>query len=231
MKLDQLRILLLTAMVLVISSSCAGIYFDRSFIDKMEHEESDFFVAGEDFPVVAGDQSTRSKASKMVNNRVPRYRRERESLDHGQALLKELKEKESYLSEIEYRRYNNLFDKSKVGNSERIYYLSLSYAERDNYHRLLAGQIKNRATLSSNQASLFQRSPASVTMGRRDISVGMNKDEVVLLVGPPAKIETAYNRPSGRSRVNGERWTYYDRGNTVRHIFFENNQVHGWQLE
>jgi hypothetical protein len=229
-KLPQIP-LILALLLLLLSSGCASIYFDRSFIDQMEHTDGALFVAGSDFQVVAGDQSSPSRGPASLRNRIPRYRRERERLNQSGALAVELQEKESSLTDIEYRRYRQIFDKTSGGTSERIYYLSLSRSERGGYQRLLTGNHQLRSIHPLNRMRReSKRFPISTNQQGEGIFVGMNKSEVVQMVGPPAKIESA-KKSSPRSRNKGERWTYYDKGNEIRHIYFEDNQVQGWNLD
>lgn len=102
-------------------------------------------------------------------------------------------------------------------DSDKLYYLSLSGADRDNYIRTRIQEVKEDQ--SKDQEFIERRS-----VHASDIYLGMEKHDVVRLWGKPARVEVA-----GNPKIKNERWSFIEDG-SVKQVYFESGKVQGWAL-
>jgi hypothetical protein len=183
---------------------CADLFVERTFTREMDNDPDGLWVADQDFPVVPGDTG---KA----------YRNRRDVLSRTPATLEaELDQKLQKLTEQEYAEFMNNTRYMET-TSEKIYYLDLPSVRRSEY-------ISDKKESSAAQ----RLGILEIRDSRRenqDISVGMNKQEVVELWGRPSKIDIA-----GNPRLQNERWTFMGNG-AARYVYFESGSVQGWGLD
>ena len=102
-------------------------------------------------------------------------------------------------------------------DSQKIFFLSLSQAERDQYLYSL-NTNKRRLKESRKPASYFKYSPRE----SRVIAKGMQKNDVVSKWGNPHRVDVA-----GDPSLENERWVFYEAGEK-RYVYFERGRVEGW---
>ncbi|WP_286842687.1 hypothetical protein [Idiomarina sp. UBA4206] len=224
----KLSILLVLSMIL---TSCAGIYPGRSFIDEMDRDSDGAWVAGRDFPTVAGDSGQAYRGPDEIARRTPASAFAKEQSEAERSINNELKHKISTLDEPTYAQY--LKDKTVLSSaSEEIYYLSLSPYEKAEYVRLkqAGGEdktVKPYAYLSNykDEGNLSLRSFYQSRYEERALKMGMNKQDVVASWGEPQNVDYA-----GDPRFQNERWSFREQGK-VHRVYFENGVVHGWAVD
>lgn len=197
---------------------CAQLLERRSFIDEMNREDS-FFMAGRDFRTVPGDSGEMQRSREDLMARTPASYRSKEEFETQRSLEQELERRENGLSEHERLVYQQA--KSVLSTaSERIYYLNLSRAERQNYLQM---RMADAEPYAHNDR---ERRPLSLLEEREvsppQLQVGMDKDVVVNMMGRPSRVEVA-----GDPRFENERWVYRQDG-SASYVYFEGGQVHGW---
>lgn len=221
MKISKKLTLLIGLMFL---ASCAMMMEQRSFVDEMDFETDGFFVPNQDFEVMPGDEGQAFWNDQDINQRTPASTFSSKERLYTNSLKKELKYRESKLPEGEYRRY--LQDQEFLEtDSEKIYYLKLSYAKRSEY---LSGKSLNysyNSIKTYKKPSLEQRIYEDEQSYTQGVSVGMKKQDVRESWGRPYRIDVA-----GNPEFENERWIYNKAGKT-QVVYFENGMVNGWSMD
>jgi hypothetical protein len=198
--------------------ACTQFQSNRSYLTEMEHDDSSYFEPGEDFPVMVGDTGRTWRSNKELRSRTPASsedladRRTRSTLNSE---LKRLEEAQSETSMAQYEKVEKKFNNA----SEKIYFLKLSPAERQDY-------LESRGFSQSPTQTVRDRiQNANQRFHERSsgISFGMSKDDVRYNYGQPVRVEVAGN-PSNEN----ERWVYNLNGAT-KYIYFEGGRVEGWE--
>lgn len=213
---------LITLLFLLSITSCAEFLQRRTFVDEMDKETDGFFVAGRDFEFTPGDSGEAYRSRKEIRDRTPASKRVMRRRLNDRSIEKELRRRENSLTPREFAAYQ----KRKVyldGTSEKNYYLQLSRSEREEF---LASKMVRKTRRGE---TLYDDSPFNLVTDHRraqkNISLGMNKDDIKRNWGSPSRVDIA-----GNPRNENERWTFYD-GRRVQKIFFENGVVGGWASE
>jgi hypothetical protein len=213
----------------------------RDYRQQMEYGTFDnpMFEANRDFMIVSGDRGRDYRSSKQQDLRTPSSLKDSSEYRYKSSLIRERNFLENQMQEDEYQNYIGL--RESLGNtSQQIFFLRLSEGERRSYLRTRGIEQKSstnlaaytgrynqnsqkkrvRKNLLNQNLSAFDgaRSPA----GGRDVSMGMNKDDVVRNWGRPERMDIA-----GDPRQQNERWAYRKNGNT-KYIYFEKGRVEGW---
>lgn len=216
MKVFTFKALLLTA-VISLSSSCALMLPDRSFIEQMEREDGGMFSPGKDFPVVSGDTGEARRSREEIRMRTPSSERSMRLNKESDSLADELRSKEERLEDFEMDRYAR--DKKFLQtDSDKLYYLSLDSEERKIY--VTSKKADLRDDLANRKDMVKRRSVHS-----NELYLGMAKDDVVSAWGKPARVEIAGN-PANQN----ERWSFVEDG-SIKQVYFESGTVHGWALD
>lgn len=218
-------------MLPVILTSCAGMYTGRSYIDEMDRDSDGAWVAGRDFPTVAGDSGEAYRGNDEILRRTPASAFAKEQTQAERSINNELKQKISTLDEATYAQF--LKDKKVLTSpSEQIYYLGLTPYEKVEYVRLKdAGgvdkTVKPYAYLSNykNESDLSLRSFYQSRYEERALKMGMKKQDVLASWGEPQNVDYA-----GDPRYENERWSFREQGK-VHRVYFENGVVHGWAVD
>lgn len=200
---------------LVLLSGCAELLSHRTFVREMDHDDTPYFMANEDFQTVSGDTGKAYRSNKDLMNRTPasyygkRQYLQRQALEQEfQKLLGRLSPKA--MEEFEY------YEKHFEDVSEKIYYLRLSKRDQQLYlqSRGITANYKTHNPMALLRGGLYQQ---------REITLGMTKGQVEKVWGRPMRIDVA-----GNPQQQNERWTFYDQGK-MRYVFFERGRVEGWQ--
>jgi hypothetical protein len=207
--------LFLTALLLL--SACADFPMGRSYLTEMEHDDSSFYRPDEDFPVVGGDSEVKGMSmNDYRRNRMPRSNEDKFADRETQALRQELRALEDSQPDEE-REFYDRHKKRLATNSERIYYLKLPRGERRQY-------LQDRGFLDSpNRAPASTNSLSALSMRKNEVGIGMSKNDVMVSLGKPQRVEVAGN-PSNEN----ERWMYQMNGSS-KYIYFESGVVQGWE--
>jgi hypothetical protein len=202
----------------------------------MEEEDYTFFNPREDFPVVSGDNGRDWISEGDRIRRTP-------ASDVFMAEEKSIRALRSELRELEYRQSDDDLDlynahKDKFGSaSEKIFFLNLPIKERRDYlvdRGFLTSQTpKTRKSLPSPSdkvlVSGIDSSFSSSVLNdpfivrSQDVTLGMNKSDVLESMGRPLQVEIA-----GNPRNENERWLY-DLNGASKYIYFEAGEVQGWE--
>jgi hypothetical protein len=200
--------------ILLALSACAEFPTGRTYLSEMEHDDSSFYRPEEDFPVVGGDAEVRGMSmDEYRRNRLPRTAEEKTYDRETQLLREELRALESAQPEEELEFYQK-YKKKFATNSEKIYYLKLPRGERRQY-------LQDRGFIDNPT-----RSPASLShsiSSRRQVGMGMTKNDVMASMGRPSRVEVA-----GNPSFENERWLYQINGYS-KYIYFESGVVQGWE--
>ena len=211
------RLKLLTFLSFVFFTSCGPIMFNRTFLDEMrEGEQEPMFRPGQSFNTVSGDEGSYKPSQNELAKRTPEYESTNPEWKEQRRIKKELAKKLSSLSEeqqIWFERNQDMFK----SDSQKIFFLSLSQAERDQYLYSL-NTNKRRLKASRKPASYFKYSPRE----SRVIAKGMQKNDVVSKWGNPHRVDVA-----GDPSLENERWVFYEAGEK-RYVYFERGRVEGW---
>jgi len=212
------KITLLLAMMSILSG-CAELLQSRSFVSEMDNQDEDIFVAGRDFPTVAGDTGDAYRSREEIMQRTPASVAESAQRAERNSIRSELENKELTLSPYQKSLYR-VAEQYMDTDSEKIYFLNLSDPEKVEYldSRSLRNYNLNRVQGGRELASLQP-------VYNSALSRGMSKDDVVATWGRPARIDIAGN-PDNQN----ERWAFYGNGG-VRYIYFESGQVEGWNVQ
>lgn len=216
MKVFTFKALLLTTVV-ALSSSCALMLPDRSFIEQMEREDGGMFSPGRDFPVVSGDTGEVRRSAEEVRMRTPSSARSMIQNRESESLAEELRSKEESLQDYELDRYAR-DRKFLQTDSDKLYYLSLDSEERKIY---VASKKEDLRDELDNKKNMFKRR----SVHGSELYLGMAKDDVVSAWGKPARVEIAGN-PANQN----ERWSFLEDG-SIKQVYFESGRVHGWALD
>lgn len=206
---------LLTLVLALISTACAELHTGRSYLSEMEHDDSSFFDAGSDFPVLGGDTGRTWRNDKEVTERTPASEEDLLERKSQRTLKDELRSLESAQPEHAYKIYNK--HKQKFGNiSEKIYFLKLPHSDRRAY-------LEDRGFLGEPEAPARTAYEKMYPQRRKGILLGMSKEDVRDKWGKPARVEIA-----GNPNYENERWAYTYNGAT-KYIYFEAGVVEGWE--
>jgi hypothetical protein len=202
---------------LALSSSCALMLPDRTFVDQMETEEDGFYNPGRDFPVVSGDTGEVRRSREELKRRTPASERQARLDKEAVSISDELIQKEDSLSEEDMSRYT-LDKKFLPTDSDKLYYLSLAGEDRTNYISTKQADLRDELDQKRNFVQKH-------SIHGSEIYLGMDKNEVVEAWGKPARVEIA-----GNPKNQNERWSFREDGN-VKQVYFENGKVQGWALD
>lgn len=212
-----LRWKLLALISLVFLTSCGPIMFNRTFLDEMrEGEQEPMFRPGQTFSTISGDDGKYQPSTDELAKRTPEYGSMNPEWKEQRRIKKELAKKLSGLSEeqqIWFERNQDIFK----SDSQKVFFLNLSQAERDQYLYSL-NLNERRLKASRKPASYFRYSPRK----SRIIAKGMQKDDVVSKWGNPHRVDVA-----GDPSLENERWVFYEAGEK-RYVYFEKGRVEGW---
>ncbi|MGE3609285.1 MAG: hypothetical protein AB7I27_06830 [Bacteriovoracaceae bacterium] len=205
----KLKIICLT----FLTTACS-FHTQRSFLSEMERDDSQFFNANQDFPVMAGDSGRDWQTNREMRERTPLSPEEILQNRHESALRNELAELESKQTESSAGLYERF--RSKFKNiSEKIYFLKLSYQEQREY-------LEFRGYLDTPQ-NYYTPRERQLAQRNSEIILGMSKQEVTGTFGRPTRVEIA-----GNPSYENERWVYNVNGAT-KYIYFESGHVGGWE--
>jgi len=198
-----------------LTSSCALMLPDRSFIDEMERES--MYTPGRDFPVVSGDTGDVRIGREELMSRTPSSERAIRLNKEAVSIEQELIQKEDVMTEEEKEKY--AMDKKFLQtNSDKLYYLSLDSFDRSSYISTKKADLKDDMERGKNMVQ-----KRSIHSG--ELFLGMDKNEVMEMWGKPARVEIAGN-PANQN----ERWSFREDGN-IRQVYFEGGKVQGWALD
>ncbi|MCK5072216.1 MAG: hypothetical protein KAQ98_02235 [Bacteriovoracaceae bacterium] len=220
-----MRTALALIVVFFLFNGCA--FVNRTFVDEMEMDTDGIWVASRDFPIVAGDSGKTYRSDDDILERTPASLRESDSRRHRVSIVRELARKEEKLKGREHRTYQTYRDYFE-NDSERIYYLDLSPAERVSYIKANwpetpIGDISAINNDYGRSDGLKYLSKGGY--GNKDIYLGMRKDDVVGSWGRPARVDVA-----GNPKYQNERWSFH-RDGRVRYVYFEKGVVQGWAID
>lgn len=203
---------LILGLILVNSVGCA--FLDRrDFYAQMDpmYNNDPLFVPNRDFQVVAGDSGRYFRAHEEILGRTPATAQMTKQDRYLRSLAQEVIRLENRLSDAEYQEYTKY--RNKLGtDSEKIYYLGLSPAQKREYL-----ELRNIETPRYHSIAETYNSQNS-----SEIMVGMRKSEVLQSWGAPLRRELA-----GDTAGDNERWAYRRHGRT-KYIYFEDGVVGGW---
>jgi len=203
-------------------SGCAGLLENRTFVDEMDHQTDPLFVAGQDFEHVSGDEGVPYRSREEVTMRTPASAMESYQRDEVESIYRELAFRERKLNPRDRELYNEVQTYLETP-SEKIYFLSLSPYEREEY--LKARRI-DIGPLGASRSYNGSRSMASLApVYNQALNLGMSKDDVLRKWGRPARVEVA-----GNPAHQNERWSFFENGQ-VRQIYFEGGAVQGWNIQ
>lgn len=199
---------------------------NRTFITEMDKDTDGFWVAGRDFGVTSGDSGNPYRTKRQILERTPASKMEAQEMMQERLLSRELAKKEARLRGHELTKYNEYSDYFE-SDSERIYYLSLSSYERDEFMRNkgvanVSSQPRSSDRLGSRAGLMYIRKRNEV---EREIWLGMTEDDVIQAWGRPSRVEVA-----GNPRYRNERWVFYENGRS-KFIYFEGGTVQGWAID
>lgn len=206
---------LLSLVALTAITGCGTL--DRSYIAQMEQDDSRFFMAGRDFPVMSGDTGNPYRTKEEIKKRTPASVREQKAQKEELSLKQELAQKEESMSEFEMAEYAR-DSKYLPSESDKLYYLSLSDSEKAVYIQTKKDEYNQDHGAGKDLAK--ERS-----IHAPEIYLGMSKDEVIQKWGRPTRIQIA-----GNPKYQNELWLFSEDG-SYRQVFFESGRVNGWALD
>jgi hypothetical protein len=190
---------------------------NRTFVDEMDHQTDDLFVAGRDFSYTPGDDGVPYRSKEEIMQRTPSYGAEFERRSESNSILSELAMRERNLNPVDREMYNQMREHLETP-SEKIYFLGLSYRDKMEYIDSRRVDLGGSKRASRGIASLKP-------VYRGALTLGMSKDQVVDVWGRPARVEVA-----GDPASENERWSFYESG-SLRQVYFESGSVQGWNLQ
>ena len=202
-------------------SSCAFME-NRTFINEMERESDGVFVAGRDFRTVPGDNGQAFRSREEIMMRTPATEMTTQERQEYKSMQSELSMKEEKLQGYDREMYDSVSPYFET-MEERLYYLSLSPQERDQWVEYRQMSI-SRPVKTYKPATRGIASVDPMGMSDRQLTQGMSKQQVMTLWGRPARVEVA-----GDPGNENERWSYNNNG-AVQQVYFENGAVAGWNL-
>jgi hypothetical protein len=201
--------------LLLILTSCAQLHTSRTYLSEMEYDDTPFFEAGSDFPVMAGDSGRVGRSTREIVERTPASEfdiAEKRERDFLKAELNTLEAAQTEHAFEEYELYRSKFKSV----SEKIYFLKLKHNERRDY--LLSKGLLTETSYSTSAGEYVQTATSGL-----EGWLGMSKDNVLNNFGKPMRVEVA-----GNPSQENERWAYTHNGAT-KYIYFEAGQVQGWE--
>ncbi|MFG1500739.1 hypothetical protein ABMA70_11085 [Halobacteriovorax sp. XZX-3] len=218
----MLRALTLFSLLTIVS--CGPISMDRQFLDVMGEEDEGFslFSPGKAFDTVGGDPSYVQYSKDEMMKRTPSSEEDYPSWSQEKRLKMELQGKLDSMRPEDreaFRRKERMFD----NDSQKLYYLTLTRAEQQEYGRTLVRYEKQRKFEARKPASIFRYSPRA--QAHREIAMGMDKKNVIDRWGNPHRVDTA-----GNPQLENERWTFFENGER-KFVYFSQGKVEGWSLE
>lgn len=200
--------------LLLLSISCSQFEMRGSFL-VAQNEDSAFFSPEDDFPVVSGDTGRSWDNEEEQNDRTPASQEDLLE-DQTSRLLKQelrnLEESQSEESSSLYKKHHHQL----VTTSEKIYYLKLLPRERREY-------LMVRGFIAAPKLDSFFQDERLLPLNKKDIQLGMSKNNVAASWGKPKRIDIA-----GNPQNENERWLYKMNG-APKYIYFEAGQVQGWE--
>lgn len=215
-----MKFLGLLVLVNLFLMSCGPISVNRSYVDEMDDRGKEYLVAGQNFDAIPGDTGNHPYAREDMMKRTPSRHEDYPEWSEEQKIQKELNKKISKLSE-EQKLWFNRNEHLLGTDSQKIYFLSLSHADREEYLSTISSKRIRGHSGRRRPASNFRYSPRA----NREVYLGMGKDEVSGLWGNPHKVDVA-----GNPRLENERWTFYENGRK-KYIYFAQGRVEGWVTE
>jgi hypothetical protein len=225
---------LLILLTLTTVSSCA-LMDRRDFSDQMNYRfDEPMFRPNQDFMVMAGDTGRDYDSYEDIMSRTPANEKVGGDYRYEKSLQRELSYLERKMDDSEYFEYTRF--KNRLGStSEKIYFLRLSPSEQNEYLRLrkiearsqqISQNYENRRNVASSNSyspySQGRRSPSAFETIKKDITLGMSKDDAVRSWGMPERRDI-----DGDPMLQNERWAYRRNGIT-KYIYFEGGKVEGW---
>lgn len=201
-------------LILILPLGCTHLSTGRTYLAEMEHDDSTFFRPSQDFPIVAGDSGRYWLTEEERRQRTPASEMEKEESLMSKTLRTELGELERMQPDedlILYQEHEHKF----VTVSEKIYFLKLPFHEREEY-------LMNRGFIEVPHRSETQGFERQEIV-KNDVTLGMSKQDVLVSMGKPLKVEIA-----GNPRQENERWLYQYNG-ASKYIYFESGEVQGWE--
>ncbi len=209
----------LVLMMMTMFSGCAELLQNRSFVEEMDNQPDEMFVAGRDFPTVAGDSGSAYRSREEIGSRTPASEVEMAQRAEERSIYTELRDKEAALTPYQHSLYR-VAEQYMETPSEKIYFLNLSdsekveYLDSRNFKSYSANHMKGARGLASLQPVYSQT-----------LNMGMSKDDVIQSWGRPSRVDIA-----GNPANENERWAFYGNG-AVRYIYFEGGRVEGWNVQ
>lgn len=215
-KLKRFWLVVIMLFIAIITSGCGLFLPDRSYIDEMDKDSEGYFVPGEDFPVVVGDEGVAGRDKKTIMERTPLSQKQQRNKMLEDTLTEELLSLENDLPEQEYQHYLNHASKLPT-ISEKIFFLRLKGLRERNEYLSSKGYISKKDNMENLRDEL--------AIDNQEIIVGMSKDSVIQSWGRPMRIDVA-----GNPNNENERWLFYNYGKQ-KYVFFEKGKVKGWVSE
>jgi len=213
----------LFGLMMVLQLTGCAFMENRTFITEMEQESDGVFVAGRDFRTVPGDTGKAYRSREDIMMRTPPTEMSREQRDEFKSQKSELAMKEEKLQGYDRELYDSV-DPYFETMEERLYFLSLSPSERDQWVDYRQMSINKPVKNYRPSRSIASIDPAGLNNDRQ-ITQGMSKQDVVSLWGRPTRVDIA-----GDPRLQNERWSYTTNG-SVQQVYFENGTVEGWHIQ
>jgi hypothetical protein len=196
-------------------TACSTLGTNRTYLSEMESDDSHYFEAGVDFPVLAGDSGRTWRSKSEWNNRIPASEKTNQYRKVKSSLRTELRELEASLADNSLALYEQ--HKLKFhSDSERIFFLRLPANERAQYlqSKGITGNIEDKFLTPMERMRVIHQS---------EITLGMTKRDVEVSWGRPLRVEVA-----GNPSYENERWIYSYNGAT-KYVYFESGKVEGWE--
>lgn len=220
---------LLIISTLFITTGCASLLQERTFVKEMDRQSDGMWTPHQDFHVVPGDQHDGYRTRDQIASRTPDSRKKftfSDNLEH------ELSVKEKALTMEQYAEYSEIKPDLET-TSEKIYFLNLTLDEREEYlsskqlgKYAVQNRPRNRVTRGNGRSPASSAMPITNSFSYgRNIYQGMAKEEVRSSWGRPTRVDVA-----GDPGNQNERWTFYENGK-LKQVFFEAGVVQGWSLE
>lgn len=207
--------LLILSFLLSLPMSCTQFQTGRTYLTEMEHDDSRFFSPAEDFPIVGGDSGRTWNTEEEQRARTPASKEEYSEDRIARFLRQELRELEAIQSERGLKFYDEHKHQLRTV-SERIYFLKIPPYERRDY-------LVGRGFITEPKSQLATANERMFAIEKKDIMMGMTKDDVLGSWGKPVQVEVA-----GNPRNENERWLYRMNG-ASKYIYFESGEVQGWE--
>lgn len=198
-------------------SGCSFLMPERSFLEEMERTDETFYAPGKDFPIMSGDSGETHRSMEEIKRRTPNSARNTRIIKEKKSIENELAQKLEVMNEEEMARYRN-DEKYLLSESEKLYYLNLAEAEKV---ELIQAKVHDLAEEINGKRDVLYK----YSIHSRELTLGMEKNDVLQVWGKPARVEIA-----GNPTHQNERWSFFEDGN-VKKVYFEGGRVQGWALD